>query len=509
MFDRCAPYRLVLLATSLIAASCRISDPSAPTPGVPELAAVADGKSDATQTLRIIDSGAAHIPLPPGDYRLTRPLVVELDRVGRTSISGGDVARLVMYGPGPAIRIIGTHKGTADPGTVAEAVWERQRMPVIAGLEIVGAHDEAVGLEATGTMQLVIQRVTIRRALHGVHLTTRNRNVIIADSHFYENRGIGLFLDGVDLHQIGVTNCHISYNRGGGVVVRGGNVRNLQIGACDIEGNMGSDSPPTANVLIDTTGGGSIGEVAIAGCTIQHDHNAPGSANVRILGNGERRSFTEELRDGNVTIADNVMSDVQVNIDIRDRRGVTIAGNTLWKGYTHDLRVENGSGIVLAANVFDQNPRYHYGDGAEARRGLVFRDCDGVTITGIHVSGIGAAPAGLLLERCRRFNITGSTILDCPLGVRLEEGGGLPEPRLGLSHPGRPPEERGVSLARGDGRPGQRDRRQPAGQSRRDRARSGRSRGQPAGRALRDALRGSSSSRPLARCQLTPARPGG
>ena len=294
-------------------------------------------------------------------------------------------------------------------------------MPTIVGLEIVGAHREAVGIEATGTMQLIVQRVNIRRALHGVHLTTRNRNVIIAECHVYENRGIGVFLDDVNLHQINVTNCHISYNQGGGVVVRGGNVRNLQIGSCDIEGNMGLETPPTANVLLDTTRGGSIGEIAIVGCTIQHDHDAPGSANIRIVGGGDRRSFTDELRDGNITIADNVLSDVQINVDIRDRRGVTIVGNTLWKGYTHDLRIENSSSVVVAANVFDNNPRYHYGDGARARRGLVFRDCDGGTLTGLHVGGIGAAPAGLVVERCRRFNITGCTILDCSVGVLLDD----------------------------------------------------------------------------------------
>ena len=82
---------------------------------------------------------------------------------------------------------------------------------------------------------------------------------------------------------------------------------------------------------------------------------------------------------------------------------------------------DGGRSFVVAANVFDNNPRYHYGDGARARRGLVFRDCDGGTITGLHVGGIGAAPAGLVVERCRRFNITGCTILDCSVGVLLDD----------------------------------------------------------------------------------------
>lgn len=425
MAHRSAPYWLALATTWFVASSCsvveeKISEPE--TQVAAELEAVSDGTLDATEVLqRTVDAGLGPVRLPKGTYRVTRPIVVDLDRVGFTSILGGGVARLVMEGPGPALRLVGTHEGTAAPETVEDAVWQRQRTPTVADLEIVGTHEEAVGIEATGTMQLIVERVTIRRALHGVHLTTRNRNVIIAGCHLYENRGIGLFLDDVDLHQINVSNSHISYNRGGGIVVRGGNVRNLQVGVCDIEGNMGRDTPPTANILLDTTGGGSIGEVAITGCTVQHDHNAPGSANIRLVGSGDRRQFTEELRDGNITIADNVMSDVQVNVDIRDRRGVTIVGNTFWKGYTHDLRVENSSSIVVGANVFDRNPRYHYGDGVAAKRGLVFVNCDGATVNGVHILGVGDAPAGLVVDRCRRFNITNCTILDCPLGVLLHE----------------------------------------------------------------------------------------
>ena len=237
--------------------------------------------------------------------------------------------------------------------------------------------------------------------------------MIISECHIYEIRGVGIYLDDGNLHQINVTGCHISYNDQGGVVVRGGNVRNLQIGSCDIEGNMSPDTPPTANVLIDTTAGGSVGEIVIAGCTIQHDHRSPGSANVRIVGPGPRRSQTEELRDANITIADNVLSDVQVNIDIRDKRAVTIVGNTIGKGYTHDLRIERSSNIVVGPNVFDRNPRYHYGDGDDAKHGLVFVNCEDSTVTGVHVRGTGGAAAGLLLENCRRFNVTGCTVLDC------------------------------------------------------------------------------------------------
>ena len=183
----------------------------------------------------------------------------------------------------------------------------------------------------------------------------------------------------------------------------------------------GPGSKATANVLLDSTGG-SIGEVAIVGCTIQHAHDAPDSANIRINGESLARPFTKETRHGNVTIADNVLSDVQVNVDLANTRGVTVTGNTMWKGYQYNLRVNNVDGLVVSNNVFDRNPRYHYGDGAEAANGLVFTESDGCTMSGNHIQGSTTEPASVVVKRCRRFNITNCTILDCSTtGLLLED----------------------------------------------------------------------------------------
>jgi hypothetical protein len=382
---------------------------------VREFGAVGDGKVDDSGAFqRAMDSGRGDIFVPRGRYRFERTVFANLDRAGPLSITGTGTATIIMAGPGPALKLTGTHGGTASPTTVEDNVRHNQRMPIVSGLEIVGAAPKACGVEATGTMKATFSKLLIRKALHGIHLTKRNRNVIISDCHIYENRGIGVYLDHVDLHQINVGNSHISYNDGGGIVQRGGNVRNLQVGNCDVESNMGQKAPPTANVLIDATGG-SIGEIAITGCTIQHNHTAGDSANIRIIGEGNARpSYAEgELRGGNVTITGNILSDVQTNVHLVKVRGVTVVGNTLWKGYAHDLLVEGCSSVVVGQNVFDRNPRYHYGDGATAKRGVIFRGCDNVNLTGLHIASVEGQEAGLVLERCRRFNISGCTILDC------------------------------------------------------------------------------------------------
>ena len=359
---------------------------------------------------------------------------------GRTSLSGGGAARLVMAGPGPAVRIVGTHDGTASPASVRPRVWANENAPMLDGLEIVGDHPGADGVEAAGTMQLTLSRVVVRRCRHAVRLTGRNRNVTLTACHLYENRGAGLLLEDVNLHQINVSGCHVSYNAGGGVVARRAELRNLQLAGCDIEGNMppspadrdlpegGVDEDDArdpaaegpANVDLDGTEV-ALGEVAIVGCTVQHSHGTPGSANVRIRGRGPELRWTDERRHGHVTIADNVLSDVRVNLDLRGVRGATISGNAVWKGYDADVRLTNCAAVAFTGNVFDRAPTYHYGDGERARRGVLLEGCEGVTLTGNQFRGTVSGEAAVVLRRCRRAVLTGNAVLDHDgVGVLLD-----------------------------------------------------------------------------------------
>ena len=234
--------------------------------------------------------------------------------------------------------------------------------------------------------------------LLGIHLVERNRNVLIANCHLYHNRGAGVFLDRVNLHQTNISGCHISYNVGGGVVVRGGEVRNVHITGCDIEANMSPDSPPAANVWFDCTDG-SMAEAAIVGCTIQHESKAAGSANIRIQGRGvfPRKGELIAVNCGHVTIADNVLSDVKTNIELRGARGVTIVGNTFWQGYEHNLFVEDCSHVVVGSNVMERNPLYGYT--VEAKNGVVFRGCRDCSINGLHLHNVRECDAGLILDK--------------------------------------------------------------------------------------------------------------
>lgn len=414
---------IVLLVLALFVFRSRAQEqPGGGRVGVDEAAsftAIGDGAADDTAALQSWINTAAErgrsLRLPPGSYRITQPLEIRLAEVGPVSITGDGVARIIMDGPGPALRVTGTHGGTAAPRTVLPQVWERERMPLIDALEIIGRHPEASGIELNGTMQATITRVTVRDALHGIHVVTRNRNIQISDCHLYNNRGVGLYLDGVNLHQINVVGCHISYCGQGGIVCRDSEIRNLQIGTCDIEGNMADDGPPTANILLDCRSG-SVREGAIVGCTIQHDHDAPDSANIRMLGQSPENS----LKVGNFAISDNVFSDVQCNIHLQFARGVTITGNVFWEGYEHNLLCENSTDLVIGPNLFDRNPDYNAQDSGSTNA-IVFRNCRDCTLTGLHVHANRGTAAAVLLDHCQWFNLTGCSVFDSDgVGIWLD-----------------------------------------------------------------------------------------
>lgn len=388
-----------------------------PVKTVRDFGAKGDGQTDDTAAIeQAVAAGIGDLVFPRGVYRVTRPIVIDLDRVGPMSLVAHGTARVVMAGPGPAFRFVGTHEGTASPASFKPNVWERQRSPMVDGLEIVGDHPEACGLEAAGTMQWTVTRAVIRKTLHAIHLVERNRNVIVSDCHLYENLGAGIFYDHVNLHQSNITGCHISYNKAGGIVCRGGDVRNIHVAGCDIEGNMDPNGPPAANVLIDCTDSpAGIAEIAVTGCTIQHE-NVPGAANIRYLG-----ADAKDRRWGHFTITGNVLSDVEWNIELRKARGVTIVGNTFWMGFAGDLLAEDCSNLVLGANNFDRNPGYAYGRSLEAKGGITLRDCRDCTLTGLHLNGVHGTQAGLVLQNCTRCLVAQCTILDCDnAGVLLE-----------------------------------------------------------------------------------------
>jgi polygalacturonase len=374
---------------------------------VKNFGAVGDGKTDDTAAFEhAVQMGDGQIEVPRGDYVLTRPIVVPLDRVGRFSLVGlGGQGRLIMRGAGPALHLVGTHNRTADPSHFQEAVWQRERFPTLAGIEIVGEHAEADGVRIEGTMQSTLSHVLIRRCRYGVHLVKRARNVILDGCHIYNCRRIGVYMDRVNLHQINIYGCHISYNPHGGIRIEGSEVRNIQICGNDIEYNYDEKAESSADVWVDAREG-SVREGTIVGNTIQA-RESPNGANIRLVGVG--RDNPNAI--GVLTISGNLLGSQETVLHLVACRGLVISGNAIYSGYRYALRAADCVNIVFQGNTLDYNSDYK-GSSTDA---LFWERCTQISLQGnVQVHTLAAkseTPASWTLQQCRDVVVQGCQIL--------------------------------------------------------------------------------------------------
>lgn len=374
-----------------------------------------DGRTDDTANLQhAIRRCNGELIFPRGDYLITRTLAIPLSTVGRFRIRGEGGARVVMRGPGPAFHLIGTHRGTADPEDVTPATWDRERMPLIDDIEILGGHDNADGIRLERTIQATIRGVLIRRCRHGVHLVTRNRNVLIASCHIYENRGIGIYLDRVNLHQIVIEGNHISYCKQGGIRIEGSEIRNLQICSNDIEYNYDINADSSADVLLDCRNG-TVREGTLVGNTIQA-RRSPNGANVRLLGAG--RDNPNQV--GLWAITGNLIGSQSTVVDLQSCRGVAVSGNSIYSGYERSLVIEHSDQVVIEGNSIDHNPEYR---GASTDQVVVRNSCN-VNICGLllqhTLEAAVPAEASIEVQGCENINVTGCQLINARVrGVRI------------------------------------------------------------------------------------------
>ena len=378
--------------------------------------AVGDGETDDTEAIRhAVAEGDGMLHFPPGTYRITSTIEVKLTDQGPLGIDGtGGTARVVMAGKGPAFRLVGSHGGTGDPASRKGNVQTHQRMPTIKNIEVEGSHPEADGFELIQTMQPVFEGVMVTRCRHGIHLIERNRNVVISHCHLYFNTGVGIFLDGVNLHQINIASSHISYNRQGGIRIERSEVRNLQITGNDIEYNNfrahKSEPEPTAEIYVDVTAeGASVNEVTIASNTIQATES-PGGANIRI-----KEKPDASRPPGLFAISGNVIGSQENNVHLTGCYGIALSGNTIYSCGHRNLFIEDSQLVNVSGNTFRRHtPKYGTGVRFERSSDITFTGC------AIHDESENGQPglnALLELADCQRINVSGSQFLKGLIGV--------------------------------------------------------------------------------------------
>lgn len=380
-----------------------------------------DGKSDDTAALEhAIAEGDGRIRIPPGEYRISKTIELDLATAGPLSVEGsGGTARIVMTAPGPALRLIGNHPGTGDPTTRSDQVRLTERMPTLSNLEITGAHAEADGIELVGTLQPVLSHLLVHGVRHGIRLHKRNRNVLIHDCHIYFNTGVGIFFDAVNLHQVNITGNHISYNRLGGIRLERSEVRNLQITGNDIEYNNhaehDTDPEPTAEIYVDTTAeGASVNEVTVCSNTIQATPSA-GGANILI-----RDDQQQGLRPGLWTISGNMITNQENNLHLIGCRGVIISGNNICTCKNRNILLEDCELITIGHNHF----RTHTSRLGVGVKLVDSSDCilNGCQWLDDAETGQASGASLLELQRCQRISVSGCHFLDgVPMGIDVAD----------------------------------------------------------------------------------------
>ena len=401
---------------------------------VKDFGAIGDGAADDAEAIQhAVREGLGQVYFPPGDYRIGRSIELDTTAYGRIGLDGASgTAKIVMAAAGPAFLLSGSHEGTASPPSVRPEVWANERMPTIRHLEIEGAHEDADGIVLEGTMQSSIEGVLLRNLRHGIHLRRRARNVIISHCHIYDNRGIGIFCDEVNLHQINIANCHISYCRLSGIKINNGEIRNIQITGNDIEYNyddeLGEEAPQAAEIWIDTSGErGTVREGTISGNTIQSRYS-PGGSNVYIQGRGEG----DPNQAGMLTITGNLLGSQEVNVRLEHCRAVVVSGNVIYSGHRRNIHAVGCRNVVVSGNSFDHN---HGSLPRELATGISFEDCSECSLTGSIIqdaeAGEHTVPTPVVIERkglvellrCSRFTLSGCQVLDsAEAGVYLEGG---------------------------------------------------------------------------------------
>lgn len=386
--------------------------------------AAGDGRTDDTEALQhALAAGDGILELGKGDYRISRTIELNLSRCGYGAVLGlGGTARIIMAGAGPALRVLGDHHGTAQPQSVQPHTWERERFPMIRGIEILGADAEAVGIELRRTMQAVISGVLVRNCKHGIHLVERNRNLIVSDAHLYDNAEYGLFFDECNLHQAIVHGCHISYNKRAGIRSFNGDVHNVQITGNDIEYNNhpGVDASPHgeprgAEIWFEAPEG-TISEVTLAANTIQATVQ-PGGANIRIHGSPRQR-YNAVL----IAMTGNVIGSQMRGIELKHVERAAITGNTIYDSRELSLHAAGCTAVSFAANTISWRSR----DEDPPQDGVLLEDCDACTVSGLTADRLGWGTAeegaGVTLIRCRDSAVSHCLLTD-PLvrGVELQD----------------------------------------------------------------------------------------
>jgi len=387
----------LLLLTAVIAIGlyqrpARAADPPAKAPNVKPVVIDAAKYPNLQAAFDAVPEGGGLVKLPPGDFKLTAPLVLSR---GDTRVEGSGAATKLLNcnQEGQPALIIRPSNLTADPKA---RLWRVQ----LADFRICG-DPKAInnkstepksgdGIQATNIDEIYLQGMTIdHNGANGVNLIRCYEDPRIAD-------------------------CIFTYNRQAGVNIKGGH--DIVVNANHFEENQ--DALRCIDSYNLCMNGNNIDDHLRHGVVIENTYGSVLSGNMIEECQGMAVILDRDCY--GVTISANVLADdFGGGVDLRDAWGCTVSANTFVIDPVLGVRVGPNSGrITITGNNFSDSYV-----GEKTRRvgkpnlatGIILEATSDITVSGNVFSGLdGQAVAAC--AKCKRLVITGNVVVDVKRG---------------------------------------------------------------------------------------------
>lgn len=270
-------------------------------------------------------------------YAVSETIVVDVARVRGIE---GNLARIMLTRDVVALRIVGTHTGSASPGHESSQRIKLPEMhPYVRGLRV---HAEprlrGTALSIEGTFGLQVTQCHFFDLRTGIEFAKVNRNVVLANTNIWHCLDYGIWWNGGNVHQTNIVGNHVSYCRKA-MFVDDALIYNVQIVGNAIEA---SSSPDVVEYVVHAVArDGYIEGFEFVGNSLE-DHVQVSGAAVRIDGGPQRRGKQ-------IMIIGNDMGNSRAgDIVVSDLDEVVIANNAMSYSADYSIRL---TGHVLGVSV--------------------------------------------------------------------------------------------------------------------------------------------------------------
>jgi parallel beta-helix repeat protein len=334
--------------------------------------------------LDAVAEGGGVVRMPPGEFRLARPLVLARERT--RLIGSGDATRLLNVNEAGEPALVVRHPRRSSEPTAR--LWGVQ----LEGFRVSGNPKSGDGLYIEGVNELMLRSLTVERnGGHGIHLVEGYENPRLCHMNVTYNGKAGLNI--MRGHDLVVSANQFEENQD---AVRCIDSYNLALTGNNIDDHL-RDGVVVENTYGSVISGNMIEESA--GAAIVLDRNCYG-----------------------ITLSANVIAHNWNGIQLRDAWGCTVSANTFTIVAERALFIGPGAGrITVTGNNFSND---YLGKGERKRTrpdgawpeitratGLMLEGTSDIAVVGNVFAGL-ADRAVAATGECRRIAVVGNIVSD-------------------------------------------------------------------------------------------------